>query len=301
MAWIKVQTTLARSAKMMQFAAVLRMRRREAVGVAVEWFCWVDAQCSDGFTGLLPAQVDEVMECKRLAEALLAVGWAFVGTDGFLYVQDFDQHHGEGAKTRALAAERQAKFKQAKGNGGCVTDGNGFGVTGALPRERVIYNNTVVGRDTVDIEAAGVPARTPIEGDDAGFKAWLVGLCGAHPSARRSRLLQPDVLEAAQEAYKRCPDALEHVELLEAYFGSKQAVDRNKLAFYRPTGQRKFFVDLEDVLCHAERWQREFGWGKKQPKRGKTVKTPGTQVQRCAGVLVGAEAMAFIRGETDEL
>ena len=300
MAWIKVQTTLARSAKMMQFAAVLRMRRREAVGVAVEWFCWVDAQCADGFTGLLPAQVDDVMECKRLAEALLAVGWAFVGADGFLYVQDFDQHHGEGAKARALAAERQAKFKQTKGNGGCVTDGNGFGVTGALPRERVIYNNTVVGRDTGDIKAAGEPARTTIEGDD-GFKVWLAGLCGAHPSARRSRVLQPDVLEAAQDAYKRCPDAVEQVELLEAYFASKQSCDRNKLAFYRPTGQRKFFVDLEDVICHAERWQREFGWGKKQPKRGKTVETPGTQVQRCGGVLVGAEAMAFIRGETDEL
>lgn len=302
MAWIKVQTTLARSAKMMQFAAVLRMRRREAVGVAVEWFCWVDAQCTDGFTGLLPAQVDEVMECKRLAEALLAVGWAFVGADGFLYVQDFDQHHGEGAKARALAAERQAKFKLAKGNGGCVTDGNGCGVTGALPRERVIYNDTVVGKDTGDIKGAGVPARTTDFEGDEGFKVWLAGLCSAHPSARRSRVLQPDVLEAAREAYKRCPDAVEHVGLLEAYFGSKQSCDRNKVAFYRPTGQRKFFVDLEDVLCHAERWQREFGWGKKKSaERGKVVVTPGTQVQRCAGVLHGAEAMAFIRGETDEL
>jgi hypothetical protein len=300
MAWIKVQTTLARSAKMMQFAAVLRMRRREAVGVAVEWFCWVDAQCADGFTGLLPAQVDDVMECKRLAEALLAVGWAFVGADGFLYVQDFDQHHGEGAKARALAAERQARFKAQKGNGGCVTDGNGFGVTGALPRERIYSNNTVVGRDTVVIEAAGVPARTTIKVEDDGFRAWLAGLCGAHPSASKSRVLQNDVLEAARDAYKRVPDALGYVDLLAAYLASKQASDRNKLAFYRPTGQRKFFVDLEDVLCHAERWQREFGWGKK-PRKGKTVETPGLQAKRCGGVLVGAEAMAFIRGETDEL
>lgn len=286
---------------MMQFAAVLRMRRREAVGVAVEWFCWVDAQCADGYTGLLPKQVDEVMECKRLAEALLAVGWAFVGADGFLYVQDFDQHNGEGAKARALAAERQAKFKQTKGNGGCVTDGNGLGVTGALPRERIYSNNTVVGRDTGDIKGAGEPARTTIlEGDD-GFKVWLAGLCGVHPSARRSRVLQPDVLEAAQDAYRRCPDAVEHVALLEAYLGSKQSCDRNKLGFYRPTGQRKFFMDLEDVLCHAERWQREFGWGKKHVARGKVVETPGAEVKRCAGVLVGAEAMAFIRGEVDEV
>ena len=121
MAWIKLVTTLPRSAKLMAFAQVLRMKRREALGVAVDWFCWMDVQCTDGCTGMLPQQVDEVMECKRLAEALLAVGWAFVGADGFLYVQDFDQHNGEGAKARALAAERQAKFKQTKGNGGCVT------------------------------------------------------------------------------------------------------------------------------------------------------------------------------------
>ena len=286
---------------MMQFAAVLRMRRREAVGVAVEWFCWVDAQCTDGYTGLLPGQVDEVMECKRLAEALLAVGWAFVGADGFLYVQDFDQHHGEGAKARAMAAERQARFKAGRGNAGGVTDGNGCGVTGALPRERVIYNDTVVGKDTGDIKGAGEPARTTDFEGDEGFKVWLAGLCSAHPSARRSRVLQPEVLEAAREAYKRCPDAVEHVGLLEAYFGSKQSCDRNKQVFYRPTGQRKFFVDLEDVLCHAERWQREFGWGKKGPKRGKVVETPGAKVERCTGPLYGAEAIEFIKGNVDEL
>lgn len=328
MAWIKVQTTLARSAKMMQFAAVLRMQRREALGVAVEWFCWVDSQCSNGYTGLLPEQVDDVMGCERLADALLAVGWGFVGEDGFLYIADFEQHNGECAKNRALAAERQARFKNGKGNAGSVTEVTHGALPNALPRERVIYNDTVVGRDTVVIEAAGEPARTTVEGEDSVFKAWLAGLCGAHPSARRSRVLQPDVLMAAKEAFNRVPDAVEHVELLEAYFGSKQSSDRNKLAFYRPTGQRKYFMDLEDVLCHAERWQKEFGWKKKkkaaEPERGKTVVTPGLhERKRCAGVfpassevvtpsvyaearssetpLLGAEAMAFIRGEVDEL
>lgn len=294
MAWIKVQTTLARSAKMMQFAAALRMRRREALGVAVEWFCWVDAQCSNGCTGLLPEQVDDVMGCERLADALLAVGWGFVGTDGFLYVADFEQHNGEGAKARALAAERQAKKRAGVCHAGSVTDSNACGVTGALPRERVIYNNTVVGRDTVVCGGGGVPARTDVGVDEEGFRVWLAALCGAHPSARRSRVLQADVLEAARDAYGRCPDAADAAGLLEAFLGSKQAVDRNKQAFYRPTGQRRFFTDLEDVLCHAERWQREFGWkkGKADVKKEKPAEAPALD-----DGLSLEDRLAILRGE----
>ncbi len=281
----------------MQFAASLRMRRREALGVAIEWFCWVDAQCTDGYTGLLPGQVDDVLECKRLAEALLAVGWASVGPDGLLYVAEFDKHHGEGAKNRALAAERQARFKATKSNADSVTE-----VTAdALPRERIYSNNTVVGRFTGDSSAPGSPAPTPNADEEMDFSRWLAALCAAHPSAGKSRTLAPDVLLAAQAAFKRCPAATAQAELLAAYFASKKAVDSYKKPFYRPIGQRKFFDDLEDVLCHAERWAAEFGWGKKTPKRGKTVATPGAQAERCAGVLHGAEAMAFIRGETDEL
>ena len=122
----------------------------------------------------------------------------------------------------------------------------------ALPRERIYSNNTVVGRDTGDIKAAGEPARTTIlEGDD-GFKVWLAGLCGVHPSARRSRVLQPDVLEAAKDAYRRCPDAVEHVALLEAYLGSKQSCDRNKLGFYRPPKQ---YIGYRLLKENAQVWR----------------------------------------------
>ena len=293
-AWIKLQVNLARSAKVMQFAAALRMRRREALGMAVEWFCWVDAQCANGCTGLLPEQVDDVMGCERLADALLAVGWGFVGTDGFLYVADFEQHNGEGAKARALAAERQAKKRAGVCHAGSVTDSNGCGVTGALPRERVYNNNTVVGRDTVVCGGGGEPARTDVR-EEEGVRVWLAALCGAHPSARRSRVLQGDVLEAAREAYGRCPDAAEAAGLLEAYLGSKQAMDRNKQAFYRPTGQRRFFVDLEDVLCHAERWQREFGW--KKGKAAAVKKEKPAEVPALDDGLSLEDRLAILRGE----
>lgn len=260
-----MQVTLARSAKIVQFAQVLRMRRREALGAAIEWFCWVDAQCADGCTGLLPAQVDDVLECKRLADALLAVGWAFVGADGFLYITDYEQHNGENAKQRAMAAERVAKSRNVaqmlrENRNTC----NGSSVTEALPR--IEYIREDIQRDGISnaISAPDAePARSPEGEQEDGYGAWLAAVCQAHPSARKSRVLQADVAEAAKAAYERCPEAAERAELLEAYFAGRQQEDRNRLAFYRPTGQRRFFSDLEDVICHAERWAKEFGWKSK--------------------------------------
>ena len=298
MAWIKVQSTLPESPKVFRLARLLGVSRMEALGYAVRWFCWLDSHCADGSTELTADDVDALMGMCGITRAFCELEWAMVDTNGYVLVLDFDKHNGECAKKRAETQSRVASFRERQKAGNAC---NAKSVTFALPDKNIYSNNTVVGRNTVVIEAAGVPARTTdFEGEDDGFRAWLAGLCGAHPSASKSRVLQNDVLEAARDAYKRVPDALGYVDLLEAYLASKQASDRNKLAFYRPTGQRKFFVDLEDVICHAERWQREFGWGKK-PRKGKTVETPGNKVQRCGGVLVGAEAMAFIRGETDEL
>lgn len=274
--WIKLQVTLARSAKIVQFAQVLRMRRREALGVAVEWFCWVDSQCSNGCTGLLPAQVDDVLECKRLADALLAVGWAFVGTDGFLYITDYEQHNGESAKQRAMAAERMARSRNvAQMSRESRNTSYDSSVTEASPRIEYISNKggRLSGADNArDAE----PARPQNEND--GYGVWLAAVCQAHPSARKSRVLQADVAEAARAAYERCPEASERAELLAAYYAGKQMEDRHRQAFYRPTGQRRFFSDLEDVLCHAERWAKEFGWkpGKKAGKhtgQGKCAET----------------------------
>ena len=72
-------------------------------------------------------------------------------------------------------------------------------------------------------------------------------------------------------------------------------MDRNKQAFYRPTGQRRFFVDLEDVLCHAERWQREFGWKKVKAdvKKEKPAEVPvpddGLSLEDRLAILRGEE------------
>lgn len=117
-------------------------------------------------------------------------------------------------------------------------------------------NAMVVGR------AHAAPAPAP-DGEEAmAFRAWLAALCQAHPSARKSHVLGKDVQAAALEAFARCPQAVEAAPLLAAYLADKMPEDRCHEKFWRPTGQRRFFEDLEDVLAHAERWARETGWGK---------------------------------------
>ena len=315
MAWIKLVTTLPRSAKLMAFAQVLRMKRREALGVACDWFCWMDVQCANGCTGMLPQQVDEVMDCKRLAEALQAVGWAYVGTDGFLWVTDWEQHNGEGAKTRALNAVRNARYKAGKGDAGCVSEVTLSPSPNASPRYRDNKgNNMGDGLSNALSAPSAVPAPPALSDDEEGFRVWLAAVCAAHPSARRSRVLAKDVEEAAREAWMRCPEAAGHAELLAAYFASKLQEDRRGVKFYRPTGQRKFFENLEDVLAAAQdRWARDAHWkpqgaGPSSPERrtlsgyaeATSLRSSGKSVAvKPATAQEKEEFLGFLRGEED--
>ena len=301
MAWIKVQSTLPESPKIFRLARLLGVGRMEALGYAVRWFCWLDSHCANGATELLEEDVDALIGMSGITRAFCELEWAVVDANGYVLVLEFDKHNGECAKKRAESQVRMAAMRErqkaASGEKGTCYENN---VTIASPDKSIyIGNNTVVGSSTVVSAEPAAPAPTP-DVNDEGFRGWLAALSEAHPSARKSLYLAPDVLKAAKEAFVRCPRANDAAELLNAFYGDSKAQEHG---FYAPRGQRKFFEDLEDVLCHAERWQKWAGWKpkKRAAERGKTVVTPGLEVKRCAGVLVGAEAMAFIRGEVDEV
>lgn len=141
------------------------------------------------------------------------------------------------------------------------------------------------------------PAPTP-----DGFDTWVEMMRAVHPSAKRSRRMAADVRLAAVDAFMRFPDAVEHAELLTAYFKDSRLEDNG---FYAPRGQRKFFEDLEDTVSHAERWRRWAGWKPKKVRGAKcdvrcgdaersgVVKTQGCEVKRCAGVISDAEREEF--------
>ena len=121
-------------------------------------------------------------------------------------------------------------------------------------------------------------------------------MCGAHPTLRGCGILAPDVAEAAEAAFARCPQLEEEAELIGAYMADRLQEDRYRHKFWRPLGQARFFEKLEDVLAHARAWDRETGWGAKRKKKAAKAADG-----RCTmdDVRCGSKA-ASPRGEEDE-
>ncbi|MBQ7022273.1 MAG: hypothetical protein IJN29_01750 [Akkermansia sp.] len=297
--WLKVNHSLVRSAKVRGLMRELRCKKHAALGLAVNWLCWIDEQTTDGQTGLLPDELDDEIGFRGCTDALISIGWAALGEDGCVCALEFGKHCGESAKERAENARRVAKCKAKKRKvmADCY-QGNEKTLPDALPEKNRIDRDKEEGAGIATLYSGReqMPAPTP-----DGFGEWLAALCAAHPSASKSRTLAPDVREAALDAFGRFPDAVEQVELLTAYFKDSRLAENN---FYAPRGQRKFFEDLEDVVAHAERWKKWAGWKPKkasasakamagQAERNGVVHTPGCEVKRCAGVMSEAEREEF--------
>lgn len=148
MDWIKVQVTLPRSPKVMRLARLMGVSRHEALGLAVEWFAWLDGVTEDGRTGLTAEQVNELFNCNAASvtgcnafcDALVTIGWAEVDENGEICAADFDAHNGKSAKKRVQTAERVRRMRKAQKN-----ESNAASVTKALPDKirEDIYNKEI--------------------------------------------------------------------------------------------------------------------------------------------------------------
>lgn len=286
--WIKVLTTLPKCRAVYRLMRELRCKRHAALGLAVDWLCWLDANSSDGRTGLLDEEISDVLGWPKAAEALNAIGWVSHDEQGCVVAVDFKKHCGESGKKRADDAARQQRSRARRDacHTKSVTD-----VTNFCDQRREEYNDTVVGSSTVCGGGVPLPAPPP-----DGFKGWLSALCEAHPSARQSRVLAPDVEAEAREAFVRCPQAAEQAELLRAYFEDRMQEDRFRKPFYRPQGQGRFFHDLEDVLAHAVRWARESGWGRRRKAASAAEGGKGAEAPCSDGAAASdAEREAFFK------
>lgn len=266
--WIKVRHELVRSPKLWHMARVMKSANKHtALGVAVAWLVWLDEQTQDGNTGMSKSEVDDLLGAKGAADALVYIGWAGVSEDGTVVALDFDKHNGESAKSRADTAQRVAKSKKKrKSNAVCDTlvtencyqDG-GTPLPNALPRIRIRDNKEA------QMEDDSVSARAGFDGE--GFSAWVGALAMAHPALSRCRVLPPDVVAAAREAFFRLPDAAAEAELVSAYMADRMQEDRWRKAFYRPDRGSLYFESLERVLDNARRWAREAGWKPRAVKK----------------------------------
>lgn len=252
--WIKIMTGLPRSAKIMRLAAVLKCDRLKALGAAVDWFCWLDEQCTDGCTGLTPRQVDEMLGVRKLCDALVTVGWAEVHEDCIVHAVDFEQHNGEGAKGRAVTAERVAKYRNsnAKCNAGGVTDS----LQAALPRKRDVYNNKGDDKATLHRERGeryrATGEQPSLMEVDEGYGAWLCRVCSALSQLARMRTVPRDVDAAGRVMYLTgyTPTDAE----LEALRRFWEAPADKLHGVHRPPAFRWVFESLPDVCRNALEW-----------------------------------------------
>lgn len=338
--WTRINQTLPRSPKLRVIMRVLKTRDKDsALGFAVRWLIFVDEQTTDGHTGLLPDELDDELERKCATEALVACGWAVKDEDdGKIVAVDFDKYCGVTAKQRAENGRRVHEHrdrirnaKNAQQAVGGVTKihytcnesvlqqgGGGCNKKPLREKEYIDKDNMCAGKATVcsageaQTEGQGSPAPTPcMDGSDA-FSLWLYALCEAHPGTRRCRrvngepLLPQDVYEAARAAFERFPDAQQHAELLTAFFEARVDYIGEKERFYRPTGQRQFFADLEDAVTHAQRWARFSGWKPaRRPRTSDKVACAATPQEGTPKHVEGhdmshEEVMAFWKSLPDE-
>lgn len=138
MDWIKVNTTLPRNPKVLRLASLMGIDRHTALGLMLEWLCWLDGVSRDGSTGISAKLIDalfssemsqnfvtsvtrETETCHTLTEALVTIGWASEGENGEIYAAEFEKHNGENAKKRAEDAERKRKSRSRKKSQNSVT------------------------------------------------------------------------------------------------------------------------------------------------------------------------------------
>lgn len=292
--WIKIVTSLPRSAKVMKLAAVLKCDRLKALGAAVDWFCWLDEQCADGCTGLTPRQVDDVLGVKRLCDALVGVGWAEVHGDGVVHAVDFDQHNGDTAKNRAQHAKRQEKYKMGRiSDADSVSDSS----ANASPRKRDVYNKKVDDNATLHSEHAETHPTLPDV--DGSYGAWVARVCSALPQLARMRTLPPDVDKAARVMYRTgYTPADGELEALGRFW----AATPDKLhGVHRPNAFRWVFESLPDVCRNALEWCRQDDREQRKAAATARRKAKEASVEAERGTSTPEEEKAFFEGVWSDL
>lgn len=114
MSWIKVETNIATKPQIARIAADLHIPLMQAIGACVVFWVWVDGETDDGAIPHATSEIaDRIVGLPGFGEALKRYGW-LIEDDAGLMVPNFDRHMGESAKSRALAAERQRRFRDRK-------------------------------------------------------------------------------------------------------------------------------------------------------------------------------------------
>jgi hypothetical protein len=119
--WIKVEKSTPRKPEVLRLAVLLNIHPDHAFGLCCRFWSWCDDNLTNSNAqGVTESLLDALLGRDGFASALVQVGWLQV-RQGSLVIPNFDLHLSQGAKSRALAARRQAQHRSRKSNAESVT------------------------------------------------------------------------------------------------------------------------------------------------------------------------------------
>ena len=121
--WLKMRHDLIDAPEIRRLARACSVTRDDVYGKLFRLWSWFDRHSHNGRvaeeTGEL---VDEIVGLSGFASALVSVGW-LAEDQGGIVIPNWDRHNSETAKQRALAAERQEKYREKQQCNAAVTQG----------------------------------------------------------------------------------------------------------------------------------------------------------------------------------
>jgi len=117
--WLKMRTCLWTHPKVVRIVSALcpqnvrkMSNKAEVIGALFRLWTIGQEHTTDGrLDGYTPEVLDSEVGHKGFTQAVADVGWLVID-DNSLVIKDFDSHNGEGAKRRALDAERKRNVRR---------------------------------------------------------------------------------------------------------------------------------------------------------------------------------------------
>ena len=123
MNWIKVQTNLRTSPKLVRISSALKWTPVQSLGAVVHLWMIADehATVSGLLEGLTFFDLDSMVACPGLAESMAGVGWLKETAKGVQFV-NYEEHNGSTAKSRAREQKRKAASRKCPPKSGQKAD-----------------------------------------------------------------------------------------------------------------------------------------------------------------------------------
>ena len=259
--WIPIVTTLPRDRDVFALMRELHCKRHAALGLLVDWLCWLDSNSTEGETYMLDEDISEALGWPGAAEALSAIGWISHDERGYVVAVDFAKYNGESAKKRVEAMNRKRLQRSRDNEDECHNNFVTQVTESCDQRREEIY--TERGGGEIDRGGYGrgpaAAAAPPTSEDEetlhsVEFGAWREALRNALPPLARLATLPNDSRAAAAQAFRTAPWVSEPgcVEALRRYYAARRdTLARFGVKDYRPRGVRSIFLGLHDIAQYA--------------------------------------------------